>query len=173
VSNRQPNAIPRSLLEKYFGKDPRLISHFEDQSIAVQEVVDVSGGTVQATEALQNATVVTLSPNEVFNFEFLLTNGDGTKLNITAGSLKIDADDTVVRCTKPLRIDPPGAAKLGAPGEGVLISDSWPATLYNKTLNKPLLSGLVNANTDADAATAGVPLGGMYRDGNVVCVRVV
>jgi hypothetical protein len=35
------------------------------------------------------------------------------------------------------------------------------------------VGGLVNAANDAAAATAGVPIGGLYRSGNAVQIRVI
>jgi hypothetical protein len=65
---------------------------------------------------LQNATVVTLSPNAVFNNEFVLTRGDGTKLRFVAGVIQIDADDTVGALRGP------GGVKLLAPAKRDLAS---------------------------------------------------
>lgn len=168
----QIHSIPRDLLEKYFEKDPRLISAFEAQSEAVETIMDPTTGAVQATSALQNATVITLSSNAVFNSEFILTNGDGTALEIAEGTVSIRVDDTVARTSGPkVTFVPPGPVTLGLPGEGTLISDAAPATLSQKTLDKPLVPGLVDAVSQAAAAAAGVPMWGMYRDGNDLKVR--
>lgn len=168
------HSMPRDLLEKYFEKDPRLVAAFEDQSAAVEAVMDTATGTVQATDALQNATVITLSANAVFNNEFILTNGDGTALTISEGSVSIKVDSTVVRTSGPsVEFSPPGAVTLGLPANGTLVSDVAPAVLYAKTYDKPILQGLINAASPAAAASAGVPLWGMYRDGDVLHVRNV
>jgi len=173
TDDRIAPAIPRDLLEKYFKDDPRLVSHFEEQSIAVQEVVDVSSGTVSATESLQNATVVTLSPNAVFNNEFVLTRGDGTKLRFVAGVIQIDADDTVVRCEGGgVKLLAPANVTLLLPVEGTLVSDTSPAKLYSKTLDKPGMTGLIDAVSNAAAAAAGVAIGGIYRDGTTLKIRI-
>jgi|SRR6187399_3023076 len=165
--------VSRDLLEKYFGEDPRLLSAFETQARLVAETAEVVGGNVTATSRLQDATVVTLSPNDDLTNEFLLSGGDGTKLAITAGSVKVNVNNTVARVTaNSVKFVPPANITLGLPGEGTLISDTYAASLYNKQLVKPLLSGLINAASNPDAAAAGVPIGGMYRDGTTLKIRL-
>ena len=81
--------------------------------------------------------------------------------------------DTVARVTaNSVKFVPPANITLGLPGEGTLISDTYAASLYNKQLVKPLLSGLINAASNPDAAAAGVPIGGMYRDGTTLKIRL-
>jgi hypothetical protein len=176
--DRETGSIPRDLLEKYFKEDPRLIAAFEDQSIAVAQTIEVVDGAVTATTRLQDATVVTLSPNDELNNEFIMTGGDGTDLSVVPGSVKVDVDETVARVTNDsVTFVPPGHVTLFLPAEGTLISAEQPATLYAKTLDKPtftapvIINGLVTADTDAAAAAAGVPVHGLYLDGNHVCLR--
>jgi len=164
---------PRDLLAKYFADDPRLISHFENQALAVAQVAEVTGGAVTATERLQDATVVTLSTNESLTNEFVLSSGDGTNLRIIAGHLAIDADDTVVRCEGGgVKLLAPANVTLLLPVEGTLVSDTAPAKLYSKTLDKPGMTGLVDAVSNAAAAAAGVAIGGIYRDGTTLKIRI-
>lgn len=174
----KPLSIPRDLLGKYFKDDPRLIAHFEDQSLAVAQAVEVVDGTVTATDQLQDATVITLSANSVFNNEFLLINGDGTEREILPGTVSIKVDKTVARVSQySATFVAPADVTLFLPVEGELLSTATPATVYNKTLVKPTLQspviihGLNHYDTDAEAAAGGVPIDGLYRDGNVVCVR--
>lgn len=171
------NTIPRGLLEKYFENDPRLISAFENQSAVVEAAMDAATGTVQATESLQNATVVTLSTNAVFNNEFVLGPGDGTKLTLTADTIKIDVDETVARAQGHVTFTTPGGTgsfvSLQLPASGTLVSDVEAATLLLKTLDKPKMQGLGNYTTEANAAAAGVPVGGVYRDGTTLKIRTV
>ena len=76
-----------------------------------------------------------------------------------------------------LKLTAPGGTgsfiTLILPAAGTLISDSEPAKLYNKTLEKPALSGLVNAASDAAAASAGVPVLGVYHNAGVLRIRLV
>jgi hypothetical protein len=168
----QAEAIPRDLLEKYFKDDPRLISAFENQALAVEAAFDATTGAVSATDSLQNATVITLSANSVFNNEFILTNGDGTELDVTQGGVSIRVDSTVARTNgQNVKFNAPGDVSLGLPNTGTLVSDTAAAILYLKTLDKPLLQNLVNATSPSNAAANGVPLWGMYRDGDTLHVR--
>ena len=63
---------------------------------------------------------------------------------------------------------------LGSGGEGSAISSSGALPLTGGTLTGPLnFTPLpINAATDAAAATAGVPIGGTYRNGSILMVRV-
>jgi hypothetical protein len=174
AEDRQPETIPRDLLEKYFKDDPRLISALESQSLAVEAAFDTATGTVSATEALQNATVITLSTNAVFTNEFILSEGDGTTLDIAEGSVSIAVDSTVARTNgQSVQFIAPGNVSLGLPNQGVLVSDDAPAVLYAKTIDAPIMTGIIDVALDSDAAAAGVPLGGIYRDGTALKIRVV
>lgn len=161
--------VPRALLAKYFGKDPRLLAAFENQAIAVQEQQGATAANADATTKLQDASIVTLSPNDALTNEYVLSDGDGTELAVGAGKLNINVDDTVARTqTGKVKFIPPGDITLFLPAEGTLLSD-----LSTATLNKPVMTGLVNAASDAAAAGAGVPLNGVYHNAGVLRVRLV
>ena len=155
--------IPRDLLSKYFGKDPRLVIAFENLVLSAANSERVIVGTVGATEALQDASVLTLSSNGAFTNEFVLGDGDGTKITVGEGTASIDVDDTVVRSEGfKVTLSPPADVLLELPPEGKLVSDVVPMLPY-----------LTSASGDSAAATAGVPLGGLYHNGGVVRVRLV
>jgi hypothetical protein len=152
--------VPRELLAKYFGQDPRLLNAFEAQAQVVAEHSDVLSNSVAATGALNDATVVTLSKNDAFDHEYVLTPGDGTDLNITSGSLKIDVDPTVVRSGGPqVTLNAQATVTLALPHAGTIISDKDSGAL-------------VAAANDAAAASAGVPIGGIYQASGVLHVRL-
>ena len=50
------------------------------------------------------------------------------------------------------------------------LSQFFAAAIFPSTSTPP---GLVNAANDSAAAAAGVPHGGLYRNGNVVMIRIV
>ena len=159
----QTHAIPRDLLEKYFKDDPRLISAFENQALAVMEVTVSADGTVAATDSMQAATVVTLSTNASFANEFVLGPGDGTEVVAATGTVSIKVDASVARTNnQAVMFNAPGAVSLGLPNLGTLLSDY-----------QPRLPTLVDAVDQAAAAAAGVPLWGIYRDGNDLKIRNV
>ncbi|PYJ10822.1 MAG: hypothetical protein DMF06_05310 [Verrucomicrobia bacterium] len=165
--------VRRDLLARYFGNDPRVLAAFEDQALTVQANSEALESTVAATTNLQDASVVTLSANEALTNEFRLVPGDGTELEVTAGLLKINCDDSVVRCEGgAVRLMAPAPVTLFLPVEGELLSNTFPATVYNKVLDKPKLQGLANAASDAAASAAGVPVGGVYHNAGVLRVRL-
>ena len=148
-----PPLFPRDLLEKYFGRDPRLVRAFEEQANSVQET---QAGTVAATQSIEQATVVTLSPNAAFANEYVLRDGDGTRVLAPPGVLQIDVDESVARALNfAVEFEAPGVVRLGLPAEGTLVSDVAPAVMSQKNLNAPRLSGLTNAASDAAAACRG------------------
>ena len=162
----QTHVIPRDLLAKYFHEDPRLMAAFENQALAVMESQD---GLVAATGSIASASVVTLSPNDDFDNEFVLGNGSGTTVVPGTGTVKIDVDKTVARATNfGVQFQPPGDVALGLPAQGTLLSDASPASL-----TKPKMTGLVNAATDSAAASAGVLVGGIYHNAGALRIRLV
>ena len=166
--------IPRHLLEKYFGQDPRLLRAFETQSRVVAEHQDAIENNVATTGQLTDATAVTLSPNDALANEYVLQQGDGTTLRITTGSVKIDVDESVARASGyPVTFVAPVGVTLGLPSKGTLLSDAEPVALSGWTLDKPVLTGLVNAPDDATAAGAGVPVSGVYHNAGALRIRLV
>ena len=153
--------VPRALLAKYFGEDPRLVRAFELQAEVVAGHDEILQVNVAATGELQDATVVTLSPNTALANEYVLTQGDGTALRVAPGSLKIDVDPTVARAPNyPVTLLAPVGVTLQLPAGGQLMSDTDAGPL-------------VNAATDAAAAGAGVPVGGVYHNAGALRVRLV
>jgi len=160
------NSIPRHLLEKYFGNDPRMVAAFENQSLAVQEATETS---VAATGALQDASVVSLSPNDALNNEYILGPGDGTTLTLTAGAVSVDVDASVARASGGVvTLVAPASVTLFLPAGGELLSSTVPAKL-----TQPSMTGLANASSDANAAVAGVPVGGIYHNAGALRIRLV
>ena len=166
--------LPRDLLARFFGKDPRVLRFFEDQAATVEATAQSVTANVAATEAMDEATVLVLSSNAAFRNERVVAAGVG---------IEITDDGEIVT----IRIDRTGAAEvtggfgvlLRAQGEtdlvlpiaGTLATRGGVETLENKTLAAPVLSGIVNAADDAAAAGAGVPVGGIYRTGSALKVR--
>lgn len=93
--------IPRALLEKYFGQDPRMVLAMEDQSKAVEAATN----NIPATVAMNDATVLTLSPNQAFDNEYVTIPGYGIAFDIEAGTLTIKIDLAKVMTTQAPAID--------------------------------------------------------------------
>ena len=136
----------RDLLAKHFGGDHRMIAEFE----ASAEATKGNTASVADTVAMRDATVLVLSANGEFTNEFQLVVGDGLGFDIEPGAFTLWVD--VI-------------------GRGI-VTLSRTETLSNKTLDAPSFTGLGNYANDAAAATGGVPIGGAYRNGSVMMVRV-
>ena len=167
--------ITRDLIAQAFPANKRLQRAFEEQAKTVDETADKVASNLDATDALNAATVVVLSPNAAFTNERVLRLGSG---------LAAEVDDAYVT----ISIDPAGAAKVEGgydvilrsqgvtelilPMTGTVATRAGAETLESKTLKAPKLAGLVNAANDGAAAGAGVPVGGMYHDAGALRVRV-
>lgn len=147
------SVIPRYLLERHFGNDHRMIRAMEEQSIAV------SSG-VAATSALQDATVIVLSPNGDFTNERTLEVGAGIEMDITDDAVILRVADVVRSENYVVTMLPSDNTVLNLPASGTLVS----------TANDLALFG--NYASDAAAAAGGVPVGGIYRNGSALQVRV-
>lgn len=152
-----PNPLfTRDLLEKHFRGDYRMIAAFEEQETQIAGVT----ATVSDTSALKDATVVVLSANGDFTNEYVLALGSGLSIRTEPGKVTISVDYN----------------KLVNDGELVTIGDQQ--RISNKTLVAPALSDQVvvsdlgNYASDSAAASGGVPVGGLYRNGSAVQVRV-
>jgi hypothetical protein len=156
----QPHQIPRDLLAKYFAKDPRLLHAFENLG---QAVTQSQAGVADTSSALDLAEIVTLSPNDAFSNEHVLSSGDGTTVNASPGAMQIDVDKSVARVTGGgVTFQAPGKVTVTLPTRGTLLSDGDP----------PSFSGLVNAASDSAAAAAGVGIGGVYHNAGALRVRL-
>jgi hypothetical protein len=82
----------RHMLEPFFGSHPRLMAAFEDLATTTQETSSTAASTAQATDALQDATVIVLSSNQAFSNERLLRRGPGVTMVDTEHSLIIELD---------------------------------------------------------------------------------
>lgn len=169
-----PPLLRRSDLARAFNNDPLLIAAFEQQQETVAATAEASGASVAATAAIQDATVLTLSPNDSFTNERIFTPFEGLSAEDDGTLFKVRVDQTVARVTGGFSANfiTTGVTNLVLPTAGTLATISGTETLVGKTLNAPKLTGLGNYADDSAAAAGGVPVGGVYRDGSVVMVRV-
>jgi hypothetical protein len=140
--------IPRWLLNKHFGGDERMIRAMEDQS---QSVTD----GVAATSALADATVIVLSPNGDFTNERVLQVGDGIAMEITDDAVILSVQNVALTQAFPVTFLAQGLTNLVLPVAGTLVSSDSPTVDVNT---------LGAYTDDTAAATAGVPVGGLYRN---------
>lgn len=164
----------RADLAQFFGKSPRLLRAFEEQAKTVTESAEGLRTTAQATGRLQDAGVLVLAPNEEFRNERVLQIGRGLSAVDQDGTLTLSTADTVpiLNSGFSLSITVEGNSTVAMPLVGVLATVANVETFKNKTLEAPKLAGLGNHVDDAAAAAGGVPVGGMYRNGSVLMVRV-
>lgn len=167
------NVLPRDQLVEALNGNLRLAAAFEDQALAVDDVVEAVGTTAAATEALNEATVLVLSPNTAFTNERIVQAGTGIDI-VDDGShvtIKVDADVPIVS-GGAVKFFSTAATNLLLPKSGTLATLAGAETLANKTIQKPKISTYGDFADDTAAATGGVPVGGIYRTGSVLKVRV-
>lgn len=163
--------IDRSTLFNVFGNQ-RAVTQFETMQEQVATSGEASTAAVADTQALKDATYVTLSANAELPNERVLAVGPGMAINTSvAGQVRLDAA-LYSDSGWPVQIVAVGATSLAVPTSGFVVTRAATETLSNKTLAAPRLFGLTDAADDAAAATAGVPVGGVYRTGSALKVRV-
>lgn len=151
--------IPRHLLEKHFPGDYRMIAAFEDMDNQVEESSAGTTSALAATQAIQDATVLVLSPNETFANERILRLDDGLDMEDDGTFLTIKLKDVARTQDYAVTLIAEGDAELLVPLKGTVMTKES--------------AGLGNFATDAAAAAGGVPLGGFYHNAGAVRVRLV
>lgn len=151
--------IPRDLLARAFPGEPRLIYEFEDLARTVDDTAAASGEQVAATAALQDATVVTLSPNEALTNERVLTQGRGLRFRVEPGRVIIGAD--VSSQGGAVRLTVFGDTALTAPQTGTLATTEGDELFRNKTLDRLRVLVPPDASTGIVTHRVRVTVGGV------------
>lgn len=165
--------IPRELVSIICNGNPRAIDAFETQVRAIKDTSKaVEQGTAE-TARMKDAAVLLLSTNAEFENERIVTAGDGISLSDENGRFTIATQNTPnvsggFSCNLIVSSD----TNVALPVTGRLATVSNSETLSNKTISAPLLSDIGDYADDTAAASGGVPVGGVYRDGNKLRVRV-
>lgn len=162
--------IERKELERVF--TPRAARAFEEMQATLAEQGEVVDANVAETATIAQASYVTLSPNAELPNEFVLSVGTGLGIEAAGGGVTLFSRGPRISGTGTLTFVVPGTSNLAVPLAGTLATTEGVETLANKTLDAPALSGLVNAANDSAAAAGGVEIGGMYRNGSVLMVRI-
>lgn len=163
--------ISREALHGVFG-DHRVVRQFEDMQSRVANTEQVATSGLADTEAIKDATFVTLSANAGLPNERVLAVGAGLSIDVDEPGL-ITLSATVSAPNGHLvQFATTGATAVALPVTGFLATRAGAETLSNKTLDTPKLSGLGNYADDTAAAAGGVAVGAMYRNGSVLMVRV-
>ncbi len=147
---------------------------FEDMQMRVANANDTIQANIEGTDRIKDAVFLTLSPNAELPNERVLTLGSGLAFDLsTQGRVKLDTTGLVRAAGgHTITLVGGGESEVVMPLGGILATRANAETLENKTLKAPRLSDIVNAADDAAAAGAGVPVGGMYRNGSALMVRV-
>lgn len=171
---RVRDTLNRRLLGEMYPGNPRAVRAMEAQAQAVDEATGGLSSQAEATELIQDASVIVLAPNGAFQGERVLQLGpglsgedDGTNL-----TLKTSTKVPLVSGDFTLFITLAGNSTVAIPLTGILATVGNIETLTNKTLAAPKLSGLGDYADDAAAAGGGVPVGGIYRTGSALKIRV-
>jgi len=165
MSDDIPPPIRRADLEAFFAGNPRLIYAFERQSQAVAANTAAAGEAKDTASSIQVATVLTLTPNDVFENERVVQAGTGIVLSDEGGRLIIALDGDVPRIEGGANVTFYATAEtvLALPDEG---------TVATTDDIKDYIASAHDFADDAAAAAGGVPVGGIYRTGSALKVRV-
>jgi hypothetical protein len=164
----------RQMLGKWFKGDDRMIRAMEDQQKQVTESTTGLQTTAQTTDKLEQAAVIVLAGNEAFTNERVLNLGRGLSGDDRDGVLTIQTSDIVPLVTGGFSVAlvAVGNSQVRLPLTGTLATVGNPETLERKTLDAPSITNIGNYANDGAAAAGGVPVGGIYRNGSVLNVRV-
>lgn len=158
-------AVPRALREalaRHFKDDHRTVAAFEQLFDSAESNTAQLASAAEATEALQDATVLVLSANAALTNERILKLDDGLVADDDGTYLTISLADVARTAGFAVNLISAGDAELIIPLLGtVLVKEHIGASVYGNYAN------------DAAAAAAGVPVEGFYRNGSVLMVRVV
>jgi hypothetical protein len=164
--------IPRDVLYRVFGNDPRTVTAFEQQQQTISDV-DARTADIAGTVAAKDATYITLSANADLPNERVLAFGRGINFDLTATQLTLFTDGPNVNGGFSLQMTVAGDSNISVPLSGIMATRENTETFKNKTLDAPKVSGLGNYANDAAAAAGGVPVTGLYRNGSQLMLRVV
>ena len=168
------DTLDRRLIDLLAGGNPRLREGLEALVTQVETVAETQTANVAATSKLEDATVLTLSANDALKNERILAVGKGLVLVDDGGRLVIRFSDGAILSSGGFEVNlvPQGDCAVVLPLSGTLATLAGEETLANKTMASPKLSGVGDYADDAAAASGGVPVGGVYRTGSALKVRV-
>ena len=166
--------LSRDLLAQALGGNPRLVRAFEEESQTLARTSEAVTSTLSATDALQDATVLTLSPNAAFGNERVLALGKGLGGTDADGRYTIALTAAVPEVSGGFTVTfyVAGDAKLALPFKGRLATTDQREVLFGKTLSAPKVSAVEDFADDAAAGAGGVEVGQVYRTGSALKVRL-
>jgi hypothetical protein len=166
--------LRRDLLSQALGGNLELISAFEQLWQAAEALIGQMEAVTGTTDAAHQAGVLTTSATSAFGNSRVLAGGEGVELVDDGSTVTVKSTDLVPKLQGGFlaRFVVTSASHLVLPPIGTLATVAGAETFSNKTLAAPKLSDLGNYANDAAAATGGVAVGSVYRNGSAVMVRV-
>jgi hypothetical protein len=148
---RNDFSIPREVLEKALG-NPRAVTAFERIGVVLSETADATTANVADTQALKDASFVTLSANSDLPNERVLQFGSGLRGDVTTGTVTLRLDRNVPQATGGFSVlfVAAGDSQLGLPPTGTLATQEWAAVTVR---------GLVPSAAGAPSHTPTPPAG--------------
>jgi len=165
--------IRREVLERVFG-DRKSAQAFEAQQAALGVVSEGTTAALADTASLKEATFVTLSANAELPNEHVLSVGQGLSLIASGTGILLSLSLDAPRTSGGFRVTfvAEGDSTVAVPLTGILATRGNVETLGGKTLDRPSMIGLGDYADDTAAATGGIAVGGVYRTGSALKVRV-
>jgi hypothetical protein len=147
------SSLPRDVLAKALGGDVRAVRAFEQEAAINADTAERLASNVDATDALNDATVLVLSPNAAFNNERVLKLGAGVSAKDDGAFLTIFVDDEVphVQGGFPVNLTATQATSLLLPTAGQIATTDQAETLSRKILSAALMSNVPDYASDAGA----------------------
>lgn len=156
----QKYIIPRDVLDKVFGGNPRARNAFELFQSQFATVEAYTTANVEATTQLVDASYVTLSANAELPNERVLEVSPGLALTLSDGRVRLSLDDNAARAAGGrVTLVAEGQSRVAVPVEGHLITREEVAALVMSGTGSP--EGVVTApvgrlylRTDGGAGTS-------------------
>lgn len=144
-------SIPREILQKMLG-NPRAVASFERMGVVLAETADAATASVADTQALKDASFVTLSANSDLPNERVLQFGPGLRGDVTKGTVTLKLDRNIPQATGGFSVlfVAAGDTQLGLPPGGTLATQEWAGANVR---------GLVMAGSGAPSHTPTAPAG--------------
>lgn len=168
------DTLNRKMLGEMFPGNPRFVRAMEDQAKAVDNATEGLTTQAGATDAMQDASVLVLAPNGAFNGERVLKLGQGLSGSDDGENLTLQTSVRVPLTSEAfsLLLVLEGDTTVAVPLSGRLATLENAETLTRKTLAAPKLSSIGDFVDDTAATAGGVPVGGVYRTGSALKIRV-
>jgi len=158
------SSLPRDILTRALGGDLRATRAFEAEASINADTADRLASNIDATDTINNATVLVLSPNDAFANERVLKVGAGISAKDDGSTLTLFVNDQVAHVLGgfPLNLTATQDTQVQVPFRGLLATADQPETLFQKTLQAPMLSGVTEYATEEAAVSANLPAGTVY-----------